>query len=312
MISFKINQPPFTPDLLQDLMTGLCDDVANNTVCLSILSSMGNAAETNSEHFNLVQVFNQPLLNQQLIQGSANSVQGSEAVRCELMLQNRADILAFSQMSTTSARALGRWIAEHKEFGSDLEWVGREEVIAALIAGTQDSLNERAAQYLAATDRVKLLLYKLKSAPNRGRSLCTWRCAQLSDLDLVTQWSQAFLDESGAVPSQTPAAELARKRITSGDLFFALNPANEPIAMAGASLLPGASARIGPVYTLPTARGQGVAQALVADTVQHIKQRGAQVVFLFTDAQFPASNICYQRVGFELLGGHRHVRFQAN
>ncbi len=82
--------------------------------------------------------------------------------------------------------------------------------------------------------------------------------------------------------------------------------------MLGGSLLPAHTARIGPVYTPQAARGRGFAQKLVALTCQYLQVKEPTTVFLFTDAQIPASNICYQRVGFEFIADHLHVSLLAS
>jgi GNAT superfamily N-acetyltransferase len=75
----------------------------------------------------------------------------------------------------------------------------------------------------------------------------------------------------------------------------------EFVAVAGMTMA-GATARIGPVYTPPTHRGQGYAGALVAQVARAALENGAQQVCLYADAANATSNTLYQRIGFVRMG----------
>ena len=81
----------------------------------------------------------------------------------------------------------------------------------------------------------------------------------------------------------------------------------EPVAMAGHAPLvatPGGTmGRIGPVYTVPFARRQGVGAALTAVVARILQQDGAQVM-LYADADNATSNGVYERLGFRAVDQH--------
>jgi predicted GNAT family acetyltransferase len=104
-------------------------------------------------------------------------------------------------------------------------------------------------------------------------------------------------------------AELVAKRIADASFRIAYDASGQALALAGFNLLPCDSARVGPVFTVKNARGAGVALALVADLTTEVFSKGTKDVFLFTDASYPASNKCYQQVGFVYQCNHRHVIF---
>lgn len=59
-------------------------------------------------------------------------------------------------------------------------------------------------------------------------------------------------------------------------------------------------ARIGPVYTPPSARGNGYASALSAAVAARIRAEGAEVC-LYADVANPTSNKIYRAIGFEAV-----------
>ena len=158
------------------------------------------------------------------------------------------------------------------------------------------------------TTHVNLMLYQLMRAPNHGRANGSMRVATLHDLDLLTTWHRAFEIEAGMLAVPTPITVRITRRLNQQQLLV-WTENGEAVAMAGAHPLPAASARIGPVYTPPELRGHGYAQAVVAAACAHLAKDGPRTVFLFTDAEYPASNICYQRIGFVHQSDHAHLLF---
>jgi len=61
-------------------------------------------------------------------------------------------------------------------------------------------------------------------------------------------------------------------------------------------------ARIAPVYTPPGHRRRGFGSAATAAAVHSAWRAGAVEVTLFTDAEYPAANEVYRRLGFEVVG----------
>jgi predicted GNAT family acetyltransferase len=158
------------------------------------------------------------------------------------------------------------------------------------------------------TTHVNLMLYQLMKAPDFGRAAGRMRVATLSDLDLLIDWHRAFEIEVGMIAVPTPLVERVTRRIDAQQLVLWMVD-GRVVAMAGANPLPAVSARIGPVYTPPELRGHGYAQAVTAASALHVQHDGSCTVFLFTDAEYPASNKAYQRIGFEHLSDHAHLLF---
>ena len=81
----------------------------------------------------------------------------------------------------------------------------------------------------------------------------------------------------------------------------------EPVAMAGHANVvatPGGSVgRLGPVYTLPEARGRGYGSAITAVVSRVLLAQGATVM-LYADVANPTSNGVYERLGFRAVAEH--------
>ncbi len=158
---------------------------------------------------------------------------------------------------------------------------------------------------------VELMLYQLMKVPDYGRATGHARLATVDDLDLLIEWHRAFEIEVGMLNVPTPLAERVALRITHQQLILWIVD-GIAVSMAGANPLPAASARIGPVYTPPTLRGHGYAQAVTAAASEHVQRDNPRTVFLFTDAVNPASNKAYQRIGYVHQSDHAHLLFDAS
>jgi predicted GNAT family acetyltransferase len=63
------------------------------------------------------------------------------------------------------------------------------------------------------------------------------------------------------------------------------------------------------VYTPPDQRGRRLGGAVTAAACADALAREAERVVLFTDAENPAPNKVYERIGFRPVADHRAVRF---
>jgi predicted GNAT family acetyltransferase len=61
------------------------------------------------------------------------------------------------------------------------------------------------------------------------------------------------------------------------------------------------------VYTPPRFRQRRFGRVAVAAVAQHLIERGAREIYLFTDAGNSTSNGLYTRIGFEPIGTHLHL-----
>ncbi len=159
------------------------------------------------------------------------------------------------------------------------------------------------------TVHVNLMLYELQHKANFGRAKGHARFAELRDLDLLIEWMEAFEKEVHVIAAPTPLAERVTRRINDQQLLLWIDETtatDAPVAFAGYNRLPAHSARIGPVYTPPTLRARGYAQAITAAASVEATRDTPRTVFLFTDATYPASNKAYQRIGYVHIADHAH------
>jgi predicted GNAT family acetyltransferase len=184
--------------------------------------------------------------------------------------------------------------------------VRENNVVVAGITGTCDVVNA----FTEAFDRphrvhVDLMLYRLMSEPNFGRASGHARIAELADFELLVKWQDDFEKEAHVIASKISLAERIRRRLDQRELMLWID-GDRPVAMAGVMRLPANSARVGPVYTPPALRTHGYAQAVVAAISTEVSRDTRRTTFLFTDAAYPASNKCYQRIGYIHIADHTH------
>ena len=101
------------------------------------------------------------------------------------------------------------------------------------------------------------------------------------------------------LPEQTVLENTAQK-IRDGALFFWKDPAGKTAACCGWRHNAGL-ATITDVYTLPEFRRRHYAQNLVYELTCRARAAGFLPV-LYTNANYPASNACYQKIGYRLRG----------
>ena len=101
------------------------------------------------------------------------------------------------------------------------------------------------------------------------------------------------------LPKQTVLEKTAQK-IAEAALFFWKDPAGRTAACGGWRHSEGL-ATITDVYTLPEFRRRHCAQNLVYELTRRAKEAGFLPV-LYTNANYPASNACYQKIGYRLRG----------
>jgi len=112
-----------------------------------------------------------------------------------------------------------------------------------------------------------------------------------------------FAQATGGFPPLTePDPEGARLAAQRGatSLFWTVD--GSPVAWAAHSAVSGEMARIGPVYTPETQRGNGYAAAVTATATRSAQAAGARHVVLFTEAANSTSNGVYRRLGFAERG----------
>jgi len=132
------------------------------------------------------------------------------------------------------------------------------------------------------------------------------RTATTADLELAMRWFDAFTDELG-LPARM---EEPRVRALMDDGLLWLWEDGEPVALAFRTTAAEGVARVTCVYTPPERRGRRYGGAITAATCADALARDAERVVLFTDADNPAPNAVYERIGFRPVADHRVVRFR--
>ncbi|MGF1622820.1 MAG: GNAT family N-acetyltransferase [Rhodomicrobiaceae bacterium] len=117
------------------------------------------------------------------------------------------------------------------------------------------------------------------------------------DADLFAIWGAAFFAE--AAPEDEP---LTREQLdwnaASGLLLF-WTVDGQPVSMAGIVRRLRNVCAIAWVYTPPELRGRGYAGSATAAVVEKIHAEGRSSACLYTDLRNPASNRCYEKIGFK-------------
>jgi ribosomal protein S18 acetylase RimI-like enzyme len=194
-------------------------------------------------------------------------------------------------------QAFGRWAGQRGGFDGIL---GPEAAVRAF---------ERGAG-CAATTHMTLPLMRLDGTPVQPNLVPgRLRQAVADDMPLLLAWREAFRVEAKLGQSaEQMAADLQRPgRLQTQYLW--VDPQDRPLGLVGGQTIAPSGARIGPVYTPPELRGQGIGGAMVATLAHRLQGIGARWVFLFTDASNPTSNALYRRIGFVQIGRHiqRHI-----
>ena len=253
----------------------LAADPANNTHQLSALSRILQLGARHGERFFAVEL-------------------DGMLVGCATLVDTQT--LFLSVMPDEAATALATWLRT-------------QQIALAGVIGRRDLLKSFTdifdREYSVHAD---LLLYQLHGSPAFGSASGASRIATSNDIDLLIDWLSAFETEVGMIAVPTPLAERVRRRIADEQIVLWCDR-GEPVAFAGGNPLPAASARIGPVYTPPPLRARGFAQAVTAAASVHVQRDRPRTVFLFTDALNPASNRCYQRIGYRHIADHAHLLF---
>jgi GNAT superfamily N-acetyltransferase len=142
-----------------------------------------------------------------------------------------------------------------------------------------------------------LRIHALDRTPLRSDVPGFARGVESQDAALLLDWKMAFIrDASTGDPPPTPEdieAVIARKR------YFLWIVDGQPVAMAAMGRQMRGCGAIAPVYTLPDYRGRGFGGAITAHVVDRIFASGRPIACLYTDLSYPASNRCYEKLGFE-------------
>jgi len=203
-------------------------------------------------------------------------------------------------MPEDAARLLARTAVEHTEAAGDPPLTSANGPLPAVQHFTDEVLRATGGtMHEGRPDRLWEATRIIAPDPGpAGRA----RRATLADLELVTAWFAVFHPEADAQAGRPPEAEPlriegARRWIDEGNVRL-WDVGGEVVHLTGMRPPSFGVVRIGPVYTPPEHRGQGYAQAMVADVAQHLLDAGHRVC-LYTDRDNPVSNRVDAAIGFE-------------
>jgi GNAT superfamily N-acetyltransferase len=119
------------------------------------------------------------------------------------------------------------------------------------------------------------------------------------DADLFAEWFPLFCKEA-APEDDVPSREDMDRGAASGR-FMIWEVGGRPVSMAGIVRRVKGCAAIAAVYTPPELRGRGYAGSVTAAVVEKVYGEGRPTACLYTDLRNPASNRCYEKIGFKPL-----------
>jgi len=126
-------------------------------------------------------------------------------------------------------------------------------------------------------------------------------CCTESDIPEAAQLIDRFRKEAGESRlEQTALLEKARQFIVNNAFFFWKNTENKTVACC-AYKIDSKLACISSVYTKPEYRRKYYAQNLVHQVTRFLIDKGLEPM-LYTDADYAASNACYEKLGYQLKG----------
>ena len=131
----------------------------------------------------------------------------------------------------------------------------------------------------------------LKPAEGHAHTCCD------DDAEEAAEMHHSFFDEVGDITT-TPAQSLERVRdhIKRKEFFFWKDDGNRTVACTD-YIISDDLAYIGCVYTRPESRRHNYAQHLVYHVTKLVHNMG-YMPMLYTDADYPASNACYEKIGY--------------
>jgi uncharacterized protein len=145
-------------------------------------------------------------------------------------------------------------------------------------------------------------LQKIRELPSVNGEL---RLAESSDIDALTPWSAAFIEESDL--SEGNPDSVVRRLIQENRLY--IWQTSKPVSMSAWSGPTPNGVRVNFVYTPTDLRGKGYATACVTALCQNLLQSHYKKIFLFTDVNNLPARTVYEKIGFKLADEFLEVEF---
>ena len=137
-------------------------------------------------------------------------------------------------------------------------------------------------------------------APDRPADGCLYRCTS-EDTEEAADLIALFYKEIGEKPpAREYCLEKAREHIGENAFFFWKDAAGRTVSCCSFRINQGL-ASLASVFTLPERRRNHYAQHLVYEVTKLVTEMG-YMPMLYTDADYRASNACYEKIGYVLRG----------
>ena len=153
----------------------------------------------------------------------------------------------------------------------------------------------------------KQLVYQLQEVKYNPSSSGQMRTATPADVRLVGAWMHKFVIEALNEDDVEAARKTAKQKIKNGEVFLWYDKAVVTMCCVARPTRNGISVNY--VYTPVEYRKKGYGTKIVAEVSTLMLARGYRFCTLFTDIENPTSNAIYQRIGYELVGEFRSVKF---
>lgn len=154
---------------------------------------------------------------------------------------------------------------------------------------------------------IQMHLYEAKQITPAQPCKGSARLATFADTDVLTEWTQEFLQETLQPPVvQQKMRAIVQNRIQNGEISVWENECM--VSMAAKTRSTRNTASIASVYTPKKHRGHGYAAANVATFSQKLLSKGYNTCVLFTDAANPTSNAIYKRIGYRPVCDFAHYK----
>ncbi|TKD71409.1 GNAT family N-acetyltransferase [Pseudalkalibacillus hwajinpoensis] len=220
----------------------------------------------------------------------------SDEGRIELcMIQTPPHNLTIAGQPTTSREALS--------YGAE-ELLKQKQVPGIL--GENHLVEIFSKEYCHLTNKKRSLhmnqrIYRLDKVIPPKQINGTMRIVERSDLELLTQWIQQFIQSMGQQATLEECRERAEQFIEEQSIVF-WQVENRIVSMANQTRPTSNGMTINFVYTPPEYEKNGFASACVAELSQSLLNRGYTFCSLYTDLSNPTSNSIYMKIGFKPVG----------
>lgn len=169
-----------------------------------------------------------------------------------------------------------------------------------------DSLRQALAEeddvFAAAEEKMGLLSYRLDTL-SEAPPACdgTLHLVGQEEIEaLIPHWIAMRVEMEGITITKDHARTTMTRMVGENSLFAWKNEVGETVALCARGDQPPYS-KVTSVYTLPAHRRKGYCHNLVYSVTKQMLSDGF-IPILYTDADYVASNACYQKIGYRQIG----------